>query len=314
MAPSTWPSLGPICSGRSSTSVCLLRGIPVNCRTCGSQVDPGQVCATCGTRAAAQPAGTAPPAGTVPQAGPVPPAGTAPPAGTGPQAGTAPQGSSSWGLGADAPQSAPPGAGPWAGHSAPPTYQPPGQTAPSAPAHNPSASQAYGPPQPGYGPPAQGYSAPQQGYSWPQQGYWAHQAPGDQAYPPPGAGPIPGMPMPAYAREVPQIPTPSNLSFGQAIGEVFSKYGVFRGRATRSEYWWWQLFSFLVFWLPAVGAVVISIVAGAMESASGADVDGWYALGGLLMVLGAITGLALLVPNLAVAVRRLHDMDLSGWV
>jgi len=120
--------------------------------------------------------------------------------------------------------------------------------------------------------------------------------------------------MPAYAREAPQIPTPSNLSFGQAIGEVFSKYGVFRGRATRSEYWWWQLFSFLVFWLPAVGAVVISIVAGAMESASGADVDGWYALGGLLMVLGAITGLALLVPNLAVAVRRLHDMDLSGWV
>ncbi|HLR27303.1 MAG TPA: DUF805 domain-containing protein [Ruania sp.] len=122
------------------------------------------------------------------------------------------------------------------------------------------------------------------------------------------------MPVPGYARGTAQIPTPSGLGFGQAIREVFSKYGVFRGRATRSEYWWWQLFSFLVFWLPVVGAVVISIVAGTMESASGADVEGWYALSGLLLVLGAITGLALLVPNLAVAVRRLHDMDFSGWV
>src|SRR5699024_6279529 len=150
------------------------------------------------------------------------------------------------------------------------------------------------------------FAAPHQGYSAPQQGYTRPH----QAYPPPGAGSVPGMPVPGYARGTAQIPTPSGLGFGQAIREVFSKYGVFRGRATRNEYWWWQLFSFLVFWLPVVGAVVISIVAGTMESASGADVEGWYALSGLLLVLGGITGLALLVPNLAVAARRRHGVEL----
>ena len=121
------------------------------------------------------------------------------------------------------------------------------------------------------------------------------------------------MPMPAYAHDAPPIPTPAGLGFGAAIAEVFSKYAVFRGRATRSEYWWWQLFSFLVFWLPAVGGITLAIIGGVMETTYGSDAESLYTLGGLLMMLGAITGLALLLPNLAVAVRRLHDMDLSGW-
>src|SRR5699024_2253857 len=98
-----------------------------------------------------------------------------------------------------------------------------------------------------------------------------------------------------------------------AIAEVFSKYAVFRGRATRSEYWWWQLFSFLVFGLPAVGGITLAIIGGVVESTYGSDAESLDTLGGLLMMPVAATGRARLPPHLAVAVRRSHDMALSGW-
>ena len=81
------------------------------------------------------------------------------------------------------------------------------------------------------------------------------------------------------------------MSFTDAIRDGFSKYGTFSGRSSRSAYWWWYLFGILV--------LVVSL---AIDYALGA--------GGILYVLVA---LAMLLPNLAVLVRRLHDAGHSGW-
>ncbi|HYN67677.1 MAG TPA: DUF805 domain-containing protein [Ornithinibacter sp.] len=89
------------------------------------------------------------------------------------------------------------------------------------------------------------------------------------------------------------------MSFGQAVSTVFSKYATFSGRARRSEYWWWYLFVTLVF-----------IVANVIDRAAGLTYgDATYAGGWI----ASIAGLALLLPNLAVAVRRLHDTGRTGW-
>ncbi|MFI6782671.1 DUF805 domain-containing protein [Micromonospora sp. NPDC050276] len=88
------------------------------------------------------------------------------------------------------------------------------------------------------------------------------------------------------------------MSFIAAIKSVFSQYVGFTGRARRSEYWWFFLFTILV-----------SIVTAALDSALGLNfVDG--SSSGLI---GTIVSLALLLPGLAVAVRRLHDTDRTGW-
>ena len=76
------------------------------------------------------------------------------------------------------------------------------------------------------------------------------------------------------------------------------RYAEFSGRSQRKEYWMFALFTILV----AVILGVIEAVAGIGQS-----------LGGLYGPLSAIFALATLVPSLAVSVRRLHDIDRSGW-
>ena len=77
------------------------------------------------------------------------------------------------------------------------------------------------------------------------------------------------------------------------------KYASFEGRARRREYWWFALFVILVVTLLAVADIILL----------GVDEFAVYG-GGPLVGLGS---LALFLPNLAVAVRRLHDHDRSGW-
>lgn len=87
------------------------------------------------------------------------------------------------------------------------------------------------------------------------------------------------------------------MSFTAAVRSVLSKYVDFSGRARRSEYWWFALFS-----------VLVGIVTFALDAALGTDFEG--SSSGLITV---IANLALFLPSLAVAVRRLHDTDRSGW-
>ncbi|MEJ2435971.1 MAG: DUF805 domain-containing protein [Pseudolabrys sp.] len=74
----------------------------------------------------------------------------------------------------------------------------------------------------------------------------------------------------------------------------FNNYVGFSGRAARSEYWYWVLFVFLV-----------NIVASILDTAIFPFQH--------LSPLSAIATIILLLPGIAVAVRRLHDMDHAGW-
>lgn len=79
--------------------------------------------------------------------------------------------------------------------------------------------------------------------------------------------------------------------------EVLKKYAVFYGRAGRLEYWYFVLFNILI----TIGLGIIDNLAGTFNTATGSG------------LLGAVYALAVLVPSIAVAVRRLHDTGRSGW-
>lgn len=78
------------------------------------------------------------------------------------------------------------------------------------------------------------------------------------------------------------------MTFGQAISSVFSKYAQFGGIASRSEYWWWTLFS-----------VLVSLGLATVETAINGQSN--------VTVLSSLWSLAILLPSLAVGVRRLRD-------
>jgi uncharacterized membrane protein YhaH (DUF805 family) len=80
------------------------------------------------------------------------------------------------------------------------------------------------------------------------------------------------------------------MNFVEATKAGFNKYVTFSGRAARSEYWFWTLFT-----------VIASIVAGILDAIVGFG------------IIGTIVSLAVLLPSIAVAVRRLHDLDRTGW-
>jgi len=79
--------------------------------------------------------------------------------------------------------------------------------------------------------------------------------------------------------------------------DVLKKYAVFEGRARRKEYWFFVLFSLLI----SIGLSLIDGATGTISAESG------------IGLLGGLYALAVLVPSLAVAVRRLHDTDRTGW-
>jgi len=75
------------------------------------------------------------------------------------------------------------------------------------------------------------------------------------------------------------------MKFSQAVETCLKKYAEFDGDATRSEYWWFALFTF------GVGLVLVSV----------------------FRPLASLFYLATLLPGIAVGVRRLHDTNRSGW-
>lgn len=86
------------------------------------------------------------------------------------------------------------------------------------------------------------------------------------------------------------------MSFQDAVRICLKKYADFSGRARRSEYWWFFLFTVLI---AAVASVIDAIVGTRTSSGTG--------------LVQAIVQLAVLIPSLAVGVRRLHDTGRSGW-
>ena len=90
----------------------------------------------------------------------------------------------------------------------------------------------------------------------------------------------PGYQQPPYGAQ-PSQNYSQEIGFGDAIKICFNKFADFEGRARRSEFWWWYLFTVLVGWIPYIG---------------------WLA------------SLVFLIPTLAVGARRLHDTGRSGWL
>ena len=97
------------------------------------------------------------------------------------------------------------------------------------------------------------------------------------------------------------------MTFGQSFSTCMRKYATFSGRASRSEFWWFWLFTSVVSWGPSiVAAVVLSIdnPIAAVLFGSGSE---------LPRVIRLILGLPFLLPMWAVGARRLHDIGKSGW-
>lgn len=121
-------------------------------------------------------------------------------------------------------------------------------------------------------------------------------------------------------------------TFPQAVKRYLRKYATFTGRASRSEYWWVTLFVFLVTLIPNIlfftGVLIGATSAAAQREAvvfdSSTGSRTYYTQPGILEIPGAapliLTGVVLLgliwlatiVPNLALAWRRLHDANFPG--
>ena len=78
---------------------------------------------------------------------------------------------------------------------------------------------------------------------------------------------------------------------------VWKKYAVFSGRAQRAEYWYFVLFNCLAI----IGLVIIDSITGSFDDDAG------------IGLLSGLYYLGVLLPSLAVTVRRLHDTGRSGW-
>jgi len=85
------------------------------------------------------------------------------------------------------------------------------------------------------------------------------------------------------------------MSFITAVTTCFQKYATFDGRATRSEYWWFVLFTIITSTL--LDIVEISVTGNSPEQ----------------LIMSGLFSLATFLPGLAAAVRRMHDVGKSGW-
>lgn len=86
------------------------------------------------------------------------------------------------------------------------------------------------------------------------------------------------------------------MNFQTSIKTCFNKFAVFSGRASRSEFWFFVLFGFL----GGIIAIIIDVmILGYPYEESGP--------------INLIFSVALIIPSIAVAARRLHDINKSGW-
>lgn len=94
------------------------------------------------------------------------------------------------------------------------------------------------------------------------------------------------------------------MGFKEAIDSVLKQnYANFQGRAARSEYWFFALFVFIV-------AGILSALMFATVDFNTGQISG---LGYVVIAILAVFYLGILIPSIAVAVRRLHDRNMSGW-
>jgi uncharacterized membrane protein YhaH (DUF805 family) len=86
------------------------------------------------------------------------------------------------------------------------------------------------------------------------------------------------------------------------VQRFFRKYVIFAGRASRSEFWWWTLVSFLV-------SILLSLLNALLSDGGFQSEDDSL----VVTILSGLWTLAIFVPSIALTVRRLHDTNRSGW-
>jgi uncharacterized membrane protein YhaH (DUF805 family) len=103
------------------------------------------------------------------------------------------------------------------------------------------------------------------------------------------------------------------MSFSESVKTCINKYGTFDGRASRSEFWWFYLFVLIISLVAILPGYILMIVGG-VNTSDGSAPGAIFWLGVILLVIGALFQLALIIPQLAVGCRRLHDRGQSGWL
>lgn len=96
------------------------------------------------------------------------------------------------------------------------------------------------------------------------------------------------------------------MGFTEAVRTVLTqKYATFSGRASRSEFWWFQLFYVLV----GIALLIVAILAGAFSDIQDGPSSLLFAFGGV----GGLFALAMFLPQISLQVRRFHDRNISAW-
>ena len=88
------------------------------------------------------------------------------------------------------------------------------------------------------------------------------------------------------------------MTFEESVEHVFSNYFNAKGRASRSEYWWWYLFTILA-------SIAVSLLGVILDYFTGIEFISTILTWGLSILI--------LIPNICVQIRRYHDINRSGW-
>ena len=90
----------------------------------------------------------------------------------------------------------------------------------------------------------------------------------------------------------------------EAIQMFFARYTDFQGRSRRSEYWW-------VFLAVMIFSVIGGFLVGLLGGLAGGQLN---QIGFLLLAILGLANLAIIIPGIALMVRRFHDLDQTGWL
>ena len=96
------------------------------------------------------------------------------------------------------------------------------------------------------------------------------------------------------------------VSFPDAVKMFFARYTDFQGRSRRSEYWWVVLFNLLV--VLVLGLLLVTL--GGLNPETGE----MGPLGFVFVGIMVLYGLGIIIPSIALFVRRLHDINQTGWI
>ncbi len=117
----------------------------------------------------------------------------------------------------------------------------------------------------------------------------------------------------AYGQQYAAQPTATVKSYNliSAYTEMFKKYAQFEGRSRRQEYWLASLANFIIMMI--VYIFMFATVFDKMATIEEASVGEVFGSMGVFIALIGIYALVVMVPSLALGVRRLHDTGRSGW-